>query len=74
MNENNTVPFLKFNNSIEANMTKGLLESNGITCLLVGETEPYLSLLKTQNYFLKLYIHENDIKKAEEILSEHKQS
>lgn len=68
---NKIIVYKTFSNPIEANIVKGRLEDNGINCYLGDEHTLTLNPLYTQALGgIKLHILEEDLEKAESLLSE----
>ena len=66
--ENKLVVFKTFNNPIEANITRGLLETHGIECFLQDENTVYVNPVYTTALGgIKLWIKESDYSDAVKI-------
>ncbi len=71
MPEDNPVTIIQFDNSMEANLVKTLLEDNGIMCFLADENLASVNPLYSDAIGrIKLQVPENQRDKAAEILKE----
>ncbi len=68
--EKEIVLFHEFDSAIEANIIKGVLESNGVPCFLSNETfSSVLPLTNTGVGSIRLNVFAEDVEKAQKILN-----
>ncbi|MDR1056331.1 MAG: DUF2007 domain-containing protein [Prevotellaceae bacterium] len=72
MDTSKTVSFMVFHSNAQANIIKGLLESNGIECFLSNENAPFSSpMFNTDLGLIRLHVMEKDVQQARMILTGH---
>ena len=72
MDTSRTIVFMVFHSNTQANVTKGLLEANGIDCFLSNENAPFgAPIFNTEIGLIRLHILEKDVLLARSILTGH---
>ncbi len=67
-NDDNLVVFRTFENPIDASIVKGVLETNGVQCMLSNELMSSVLPISSEISAVDLWVNEKDLDMAEKIM------
>lgn len=68
LNKDGWVSILTSNHELDINLKKSKLESQGIEAIVFNHQDSMLKSLNDTDFMVSLYVHENDIEKAKQII------